>query len=502
MTGTLRALVCAAVGSLAISLLAAPPAAGWSSLSRPDSASEVSTSSTTEVGRAPSPLLERIRGMGIVTRATEASKPPAGTRFFRITVAVPVDHAQPDGPTFDIRVNLLHRGFDRPTVVETSGYRLWDAAYRSEVTRIVDGNQLDVEHRFFSPSLPPHPDWSSQLTIRQVAADHHRVISAFKRLYDGRWLSTGDSKGGMAATYHRRFYPSDVDATIAYVAPNDAVDGDDAYPAFLARIGGPRLDGCRDRLVALQRRMLKERRWFRGRLAGYSSDHALSWNYLGGLDRGLEASVVDLYFAFWQYWGVSACHKVPVARRLRNFEVWRFAGRVNPWSNLSDQRRYYSLPYHYQAAAEIGGPKPFEGRLRDLLLHPGTSTPANILPATMKPVQHDPTAMSDIDRWVRSSARRMLFVDGAFDPWAAEPFRCGADGTERQCRRVVVPRGTHGIVIADLPAGVRQHTWRLVQRWAGVGGVRARTASSYDEPRWLPELDRRYLAFARVGRRR
>lgn len=494
MTGRLRALASTSAAVLAIPLLVAAPVRAQV----PETAGVVTSAPAEDA----SPLLERIRRMGIVTRATELSDPPSGTRFFRITAAVPVDHADPDGPTFDIRVNLLHRGFDRPMVVETSGYRLWDTPYRSEVTRIVDGNQLDIEHRFFSPSLPEHPDWATQLTIRQVAADHHRVISAFKHLYDRRWLSTGDSKGGMAATYHRRFYPGDVAATIAYVAPNDAVDRVDAYSSFLARVGGPRLADCRDRLVALQRRMLRERGWFRGRLADYSADNRLTWGYLGGLDRGLEASVVDLYFAFWQYWGADACRSVPVARRVSNAAVWRYAGQVNPWSNLADQRRYYSLPYHYQAAAEIGGPKPYERRLRDLLLHPGASTPANILPAAMRPVPHDPGAMADIDTWVRTSARRMLFVDGQLDPWAAEPFRCGADGGERSCRRVVVPRGAHGVVIGDLPARPRQRTWRLVRRWAGVGGTRARTTSPYDGARWMPELDRRYLDFARTGRRR
>ncbi len=488
-----RTLVSATAAVLAIPLLVAPPAPA-------QAPAAVNIAPASAVQQA-SPLLERIRGMGIVTHATEMANPPHGARFFRITVGVPVDHAQPDGPTFDLRVNLLHRGFDRPAVVETSGYRLWDEPYRSEVTRIVGGNQLAIEHRFFSPSLPLHPDWTTQLTIRQVAADHHRVISAFKRLYDRRWISTGDSKGGMAATYHRRFYPNDVAATIAYVAPNDVVDDEDAYAGFLARVGGPRLDGCRDRLVALQRRMLTERGWFRARLARYSSDHALTWSYLGGLDRGLEASVVDFSFAFWQYWGAKVCKNVPAARRARNDEVWRFAGQVNPWSNLADQRRFYSLPYHYQAALQIGGPKPFEGRLRDLLRYPGASTPANILPAAMKPVPHDPSAMADIDKWVRSSARRMLFVDGAFDPWSAEPFRCGAEGRRRECQRSVVPRGTHGVLIEDLPDRARARAWRTIRRWAGAGGGHARTAPSSDDARWIPELDQPYLDYARQGRR-
>jgi hypothetical protein len=496
MAGRLRARACTAAVVVSLPLLAAPPAPALVSTT------PIGVVSTSSITAAESPLLERIRRMGIVKHATELRISPRGTRFFRITVSLPVDHAQPDGPAFGLRVNLLHRGFERPMVVETAGYQLWNDPYRSEVARIVDGNQLDIEHRFFAPSLPKDPDWATQLTIRQAADDHHRVISAFRKLYDRRWLSTGDSKGGMAATYHRRWYPSDVTGTIAYVAPNDAVDSEDAYPAFLSRVGGPRLADCRDRLVALQRRMLQQRGWFRGRLEDFSSASGFSWRYVGSLDRGLEASVIDFYFAFWQYWGAKACASVPVARRLSNAGVWRYAGLVTPWSNLTDQRRVYSAPYHYQAAAQIGGPKPYEARLRDLLQYPGADTPANILPPALRPVPHDASAMADINAWVRASARRMLFVNGELDPWAAEPFRCGASGRERSCRSVVVPRGSHSALIEDLPHRARLAVVRQIRRWAGLSRQHARTVSSYDEVRWIPELDGRYLRYVRSGRRR
>lgn len=509
MSGSLRALAGATavvLGLTAVAAQAVPPSAASArgGAAAAERVARVAGAASLPRGEQPSSLLERIRRIPIVTHATEVRRTPRGTRFFRITVAVPVDYAEPDSPTFDLRVNLLHRGFDRPTVVETSGYRLWDDPYRAEVTRIVDGNQLDIEHRFFSPSLPSQPDWATQLTIRQVADDHHRVITAFRHLYEGRWLSTGDSKGGMAATYHRRFYPDDVAATIAYVAPDDVVDSDDAYAAFLARVGGPRLASCRDRLVALQRRMLEERAWFRGRLARLSADKHLTWRYVGSLDRGFEASVVDLYFAYWQYWGERACKDVPRVARMTNGQVWRYAGSVEPWGNLADQRRYFSLPYHFQAASQIGGPQPYERRLRDLLDYPGADTPANILPPDLRPASYDAEAMVDIDAWVRTRARRMIFVDGEYDPWSAEPFRCGADAAERSCHRLVVPRGTHGAVIAELPRAQRLRTERLIRTWAGLGRTTHRMAPGGNAggAAWEPRLDGRYRSWAAGGRRR
>lgn len=45
---------------------------------------------------------------------------------------------------------MLHRGLDRPTVLHTSGYGLPAEATRAEPTRLVDGNQVSLEHRFFT----------------------------------------------------------------------------------------------------------------------------------------------------------------------------------------------------------------------------------------------------------------------------------------------------------------------------------------------------------------
>jgi hypothetical protein len=77
------------------------------------------------------------------------------------------------------------------------------------------------------------------LTIWQAAADEHDAVQAFKRIYPGKWLATGASKGGMTATCFRRFFPGDVDGTIPYVAPNNVVDSADRYPEFLANVGDP-----------------------------------------------------------------------------------------------------------------------------------------------------------------------------------------------------------------------------------------------------------------------
>lgn len=55
----------------------------------------------------------------------------------------------------------------------------------------------------------------------------------------------------MTSVYHRRFYPADVDATVAYVAPQDVVNEQDSYVDFLQHIGTDA--ACNEALRTVQR---------------------------------------------------------------------------------------------------------------------------------------------------------------------------------------------------------------------------------------------------------
>lgn len=175
--------------------------------------------------------LAGIEGAMVVEQTSEID----GYRFFLIEFDQPVDHENPAGQRFKQRIALHHRDAAAPTVLASTGYMLWlPSQYLEEPTSMVGGNQLVVEHRYFSPSRPEPADWS-KLTIQQAAADHHRVVQAFSPIYSGKWISTGVSKGGMTSVYHHKFYPDDVYGTIAYVAPHSNSLNDPRYIDFLAQ---------------------------------------------------------------------------------------------------------------------------------------------------------------------------------------------------------------------------------------------------------------------------
>lgn len=410
-------------------------------------------------------IADQIRALPGVVEVTERSA-PRGFRFYAITFRQPVDHEDPEAGTFLQRLTLLHRSVDRPTVMYTSGYYVYDDAWRSEPAEIVDGNQLSMEHRFFEPSRPSDPDWSTQLTIEQAAADQHAVIQAFQQLYEQPWITTGPSKGGMTATYHRRFYPDDVAGTVAYVAPNDVDNADDRYNAFLSEVVPP---DCRRAVSALQRRVLgPDRAWFLRHARNAAKREGQTWRLLGSPDRALEFAAVDAQFAFWQYHGVDACGWVP-GRRAGLRQVWYWFQDVNPLTSGFDEQLTTFQPYYYQASHQLGWPESYERPLRKVLRYAGQFTAPAVLPEELRTGGFDATAMSDVDAWVRTSAERMLFVYGEHDPWSAEPFDCGtADPVARECSVHVASRGTHGTLVMDLPRAERTRVTAQLRSWAGL----------------------------------
>ena len=89
-----------------------------------------------------------IPGVRIISEGTSGT-----ARTFVIGIRQPADHRKPRGLTFEQRFSLLHKAESKPMVLHTSGYNL-SGPSPSEPTRLVDGNQISVEQRFFPPSRP------------------------------------------------------------------------------------------------------------------------------------------------------------------------------------------------------------------------------------------------------------------------------------------------------------------------------------------------------------
>ncbi|WP_197523244.1 S28 family serine protease [Actinokineospora pegani] len=387
----------------------------------------------------------------------ESPTPPEGYRFFLLTITQPVDHREPRGATFEQRFQLLHRDTARPMVLHTTGYDMPTTAFRSEPTRLVDGNQISVEQRFFSPSRPDPADWD-KLTIWQAASDHHRLVAALKGVYTSKWVSTGASKGGMTSVYHRRFYPSDVDGVVAYVAPNDRLNREDsAYDRFFATVGTPR---CRSALEAVQREALLRRPEM---IALYeAAAEAGGWTFtdvLGSIDRAFEMTVLDTGWAFWQYSTIDDCAHVPPSTA-PTADLYAFLDGVAGFSFYSDQGITPYAPYYRQAATQLGWPEPRFPHLRGLTRHPGLYQANSSLPRDLR-ARHQLLPMLDVDLWVRTQGANFLFIYGANDPWGAEPFT----PSRHDSHSYTAPAANHGAAIAALTPADRAAATATLLSW-------------------------------------
>ncbi|MEV5258919.1 S28 family serine protease [Streptomyces anulatus] len=423
-----------------------------------------------------------IPGMSLVQE-----KPYAGYRYFVLNYTQPVDHRRPSKGTFQQRLTLLHKDVSRPTVFFTSGYDVSTKPSRSEPTQIIDGNQVSLEYRYFTPSRPAPADWS-KLDIWQAASDQHRVFTALKKIYDKKWLATGASKGGMTATYFERFYPKDMDGVVAYVAPNDVVDKEDtAYDQFFANVG---TEECRDKLAGAQREALIRRAPLQKKYKELADANGWTFNIVGSLDRAYEATVMDYTFAFWQYSLLADCVDIPAdAKKATDEDIWNSVDAIAGFSGYIDQDLETYTPYYYQAGTQLGSPDIKQPWLGNLSRY-GYQPPRNFVPRSI-PMTFDRGAMRDVDRWVKRNAHQMMYVNGENDPWSAEPFRLGRGAKDSYV--YTVPGGNHGSKVSGLAGDEKAKATAAILRWAGVApaAVEADPAKAKPLAKFDTRLDQR-----------
>lgn len=413
--------------------------------------------------RTPAPTTDVVDALGALPGLRVIEERPGaepGYRFFVLGLRQPVDHTDPGAGTFEQRLTLLHTAADRPTVLFSTGYEVPLTPRRTEPAVLLGANQVGVEHRFFGTSRPASPDLT-HLTIRQAAADHHRVVRLLRRLYPGAWISTGGSKGGMTSVYHRRFHPHDVAGTIAYSAPNNVDDRDDsAYIRFLEQVGTA---AARDALKSAQRQILLRRADLVARYENWATATGDTFRLIGSADKALEIAVLRAPFMFWQSRTVADAAAVPGPDASTDaLYAWLEKTAALPVYADSTARQF--IPYWYQLGTQLGYLDVPTAHLEGLLRYPGAIEPRTFVPRDI-PMRFDAEAMPDIDRWVRRRGERLLFVNGTRDPSVAEPFRPGA----RDARVLWVPDGNHHVTIAGLSPADRADAVAALGRWAGHG---------------------------------
>jgi len=382
-------------------------------------------------------ILERLNQLPGVT-AREIPSSFGFGRAFELDIEQPLDHLGQAGATFTQRAYLTHTGESDLMVFAPSGYGTGPSSSQ-ELGIALRTNTLNVTHRFFIDAEPYPLDWQ-YLDIRQSAADHHRVVTLFKEIYSGKWISSGASKSGETVLFHRRYYPGDVDASVVYVAPLLLSTEDPRCVPFLESIGTVDEQSA---IRGFQRRLLQSRDSLLGRYEEWFGDQGLTLSLPIG--PTFESSVMSYEWAFWQYTlrTVSDIPDVDASydEMLENLAV------VSRIDRSSDGGRYYFRPYFYQAFTEIGYPARDFSYLADLLAYEPLSVHERYGFPPELDLVYRPQVIPDVLQWVQTQGNNIVLIYGGADPWT-----CGAIELTGQTNalKITQPGANHRVRIADL----------------------------------------------------
>ena len=389
---------------------------------------------------------------------TKLSKPGDKYLQYALTIKQPLDHQHPERGFFYQRIKLTHKGFDKPTVMETEGYWLWNGGTGNELEQILDANNLDVEYRFYGKSLPDSMNWQ-YLTLEQATADYHKINELFKTIYKNKWISTGISKGGETTIYYKYFYPDDVDLSVPYVAPLDNSLEDKRIYHFFDTIG---TEACRKKIYDFQVFLLQHEPEITDKLKWYSQGAGLHYTYTGSVEKSFEYCVLEFSFSFWQYNG--KCDSIPTNKDVETYLKFLLAND-DIWSFADEGIKAYEAHY-YQAQTQSGyysyNIEPFKK-----YLHYFTSNPSSIFPPKSAVItKYDSMLNVNVQNWLADKGNNILYIYGGFDTWTS----AGVIPTDKvNSKRYVVPNTSHATArIKNMPADMQTDFVQKIKEITGL----------------------------------
>jgi PS-10 peptidase S37 len=381
-----------------------------------------------------------------------------GDRYlkYELVIRQPLDHWHPEKGYFYQHATLLHKGFSRPTVIETQGYWLYD--HRNEVEKMLNANDVNVEYRFYGKSVPDSIPWDD-LTIEQATADLHAINQLFRNIYTGKWVSTGVSKGGETTLYYKYFYPQDVDLSLPYVAPLDNSLEDKRLYHFFDTIGTAE---CRSKIFQLQVFLLQHEKEAVEKLKWYSKGAGLHYSYTGDIGKSFEYAVLEYPFAFWQNYG--HCDSIPAAASLE--DCLDALLKISNIDAFSDEGLKEFEVHYYQAATQSGyygyNIAPFRKYLHYFTENPMASFPPKSAPAR----PFDPSLNAKVAQWLADSGNNIIYIYGGIDAWTS----AGIIVSDKvNSKRFLVPGATHGRAkVKNMPPAMQQEYVAKVKELSGL----------------------------------
>ncbi len=400
----------------------------------------------------PPDLLEQLQAIEGFT-VTELTPTDHFQRLFEIHLTQLLDHGNPAGPTFTQKIYVGHVDEALPVVYETEGYSRNNFRVR-DLSPWMQCNQISVEHRFNGSSKPDSPDWQ-YLTIKQAADDLHVIAEKLKTIYGAGWVSTGRSKGGETAVFYRRFYPDDVDATVAFVAPLLLSERDDRVINYLNTVGD---EECRNKIKSFQRALLRNVDQLAALVPGYvdwvNQTFDVNMTYSISYESVIKHAAIDYPFDFWSS-TAHGCLSIPDSTASPQEMFDHLMEVIDIFLYYSDYGLDFWEGWYYQAQTEIGDYKLDNSHLADLIGN------LDVLHGFGNSLVFDPAPMADVDNWVRTSGDRIIFIYGSEDPWTVAPF----ETSNLDVLKIINPGTKHETGIVHLNSANQSHVKAKLTGW-------------------------------------
>lgn len=320
-----------------------------------------------------------------------------------------VNQQSKEGPQFRQRLYLTHISDTLPTVMVTEGYSA-NRNYISEPAKLLNCNQIIVEHRYFEKSVPDSMDWS-QLTTANAAADHHHIYETFSKFYTHHWISTGISKGGQTSIFYKYYYPEDMHISIPYVAPLNLEQEDVRINWFLRQVG---TEEENERILNYQKLMLQNF----DSIFPYFQSLATKNNekYVINDTAAYEFMVLEFPFSYFQ-WGSFPLDSIP--QKMKSAKKM-----MKPMFALGLVGFYFEstldglMPFMVQAYRELGYYDYDIEDLKPYLRKIKNSSNIAFVPEKLR-FEYDDQIMNKIYDFIHNDGDRMIFIYGELDPWSS-----------------------------------------------------------------------------------
>ncbi len=374
-------------------------------------------------------------------------------RQFEVLIKQPLDHNNPNGPHFEQTLYLSHISESAPLVLIPSGYSSIPD-FKSEVSELLESNQIYISHRFMTDSKPENMDWE-YLTVQQAASDINNIVEKFKSIYKNKWISYGSSKGGSTTLFHKRFYPEDVDASIVKVAPISFGIEDSRYEDFIENVGD---QAIREKIKRYQIHLLENREGVLPLIDDYIANANLTYSMTAG--EILEFEALEYPFTFWQY---SSCNISLVPDTTLNatelFDLIKNSGYL-PY--YSDEYRQINEPYYYQIYSELGYYRLNDDQLSNLIIELDNPSYSYFLPKNVQTI-FKAEVMIDISNWLKLHGDNIIYIYGENDPWTGGAVELTG---QTNAVKIIQSNANHLIKIDELDQ--KQLVYETLENWLDI----------------------------------